>query len=142
MSNELYNQITWESFKIRVKNDFNIDFVKIDDFFKKGYTWLPLEDHEDLEDIDILNCLANLRTFEGILCVVTDASYQKNLGPFQVKSEDISSFVINHWNNFGERFLETDVLIINFQLKLAWIFHHEGVYSLIDLKKTRGDGSF
>lgn len=131
----LYNKITWESFKIYVKNDFDIDFIRIDDFFKEGSTWLPLEDYEDLSDNEILNCLASLRDLEGTLYVITDASYQKNLGPFKVESANISSFVKNHWNNFGERFLETDVVIINFQLKLAWIFHHEGVYSLINLKK-------
>jgi hypothetical protein len=134
MSNELYNLITWVFFKTLVKKHFNIDFVKIDDFFKKDTEWISLNDYEDLNDDEILNSLEHLREFEGTLYIVTDASYQKELGPFQVESANIKSFVSNHIENFGERFLETDVLIINFELKLAWIFHHEGVYALVNLK--------
>lgn len=134
MSNVLYNLITWEYFKSLVKRNFNIDFVKIDDFFKEGTEWLSLEDYENLNDDEILNNLASLKNFEGNLYVVTDASYQKELSPFQIESTNIKSFAENHKNIFGERFVETDILIINFELKFAWIFHHEGVYALIDFR--------
>lgn len=128
-----YSIISWEHFRKLIKENFCISFIKIDDFFKEGTEWFSLDDYEDLNDEEILSSLESLREFEGTLHVVTDASYQKRFGPFQVESTNIKSFVINHMKNFGERFLETDILIINSKLKLAWIFHHEGVYALINL---------
>lgn len=68
---------------------------------------------------------------EGELIFVTDASYKKDLGPFRVDAASIREFVREHYKNFGEHFLETDVIIINMEIKVVWIFHHEGVYSLV-----------
>jgi len=53
------------------------------------------------------------------------------MGPFRIESANIKNFVNSHVEQFGERFLETDVFIVSFDLKSIWIFHHEGVYALI-----------
>lgn len=132
--NSLYTCISWQYFKSLTKQHFNIHFVKIDDFFIEGTTWHSLGDVNDLSDLEIVMLLSGLEQFQEKLTVVTDASYQKDLGPFQVESSSIVDFAIKHFDLFGERFCETDVLIISFERKLAWIVHHEGVYAVVDLK--------
>lgn len=125
------NVLTWEYFKLKVKQHLNIDFVKVDDFFREGTKWFTLEDWLNTDDLDILHCLESLYPFEGKLIIVTDASYKKDLGPFIVEANRINEFIENHYKNYNEYFLDTDVIIINLEKKLVWIFHHEGIYSII-----------
>ena len=135
MSSNIYNIIEWSEFKSLIKQHFNRQFVKIDDLFTDDSIWYSLENYDELDDIEIYNCLDSIKKFKGILYVVTDASYQQNLAPFIIHSNNLKKFVEKHYETFNENFLETDVLIISFELNLAWIFHHEGVYSVIDFSK-------
>ena len=41
-------------------------------------------------------------------------------------------WVIIELSYFGQRFLDTDLIIIDMDFKNAWIFHHEGVYGLVE----------
>ena len=65
--------------------------------------------------------------------VITDASYRNTLGPFEVEANNIQRFIEEHNKNLGEPFLDTDIIIVSIELKLAWVIHHEGVYALINL---------
>lgn len=132
----LYKLIKWDSFKDIVKQSFGINFVKVDDFFKSDIVWNKFEGWEDATDIDIISALSILKPFVGELLIVTDASYKSNLSPFCVKAEVLMEFANKHSENFGEQFYDTDVLIINPKKRLVWIFHHEGVYGVIDLTKN------
>ena len=132
MNKITYTLVPWSTFKDLIITRFNINFYKIDDMFIHGAKWNYLEDWLEVSDLEILHCLECLKPFTGELLVVTDASYEKGLSPFIMNSKDIKQFVESHSNNFKQRFLETDVLIINLELKIAWIFHHEGVYGLVE----------
>lgn len=61
----------------------------------------------------------NLKPFEGELYVISDASYLNNHGPFKVEARFLRDFIENHMQNFGQLFLDTDVIIVSFKLKLA-----------------------
>lgn len=132
----MFEVIDWDVMISLVKKHLNRNITKKSStsryFEKEGAIWIRSEEYQHLEDIDILSCLEELRKFEGDLYIITDVSYKEDLGPFKVKSTDIYEFIENYWNNFGEYLLYVDLLILNFELKLAWIFHHGGVYSIID----------
>lgn len=132
MLDNSYSIITWDNFKLNIKNNFDIDYIKIDDLFVAGTNWVSLEDWEDADDLELLDCLSRLKPMEGELTIVTEASYKKNLGPFCVKASGIREFVLAHYKNFEDRFFETDVIIANNEKKEIWIFHHEGVYAFMD----------
>lgn len=129
MENKLYKIVQWEKFKYIIEQNFKISFRVVDDFFVNKpimHKW------KELKDVDIYYTLSKLRAFEGKLLVITDVSYRSNLGPFEVVAENIESFINEHYRSFGEPFLDTDIIILNVELKLAWIIHHEGIYSLIN----------
>jgi hypothetical protein len=133
VSHGLYNLVTWQNFNNLIKQCFNINFRKVDNFFMPNTVWHRLNGWEQLEDVEIFQYLADLRAFEGMLFVITDACYQDSMGPFHLNATNINDFAKDHLNNFGECLFNTDVLVISIELKLVWIFHHEGVYGLVDL---------
>ncbi|WP_371368286.1 hypothetical protein SRRS_19220 [Sporomusa rhizae] len=132
MTNKLYDILTWEHVRNLIKQQFGVNFIKVDDFFREDTEWFPLDDWENANSLEIISLFNNLKTLEGKLIIITDASYKKELGPFHVDAFDLNEFVIKHKQSFGETFLDTDILILSVDLKKIWMFHHEGVYALID----------
>lgn len=138
MDSEPYKTISKEEYKKLLKLHFNVSPHKIDDYLvtddgkELNPKWFPEEDWESKEDVDLLELLEDIRIFEGDLLVLTDSCLIRNLGPVLIDSEHLREFVKNHLKNFGVCFFNTNVIIINLELKLIWIFHHEGIYALVD----------
>lgn len=140
--NDYYNMISKEQFSDLIKGHFNI--IKpndVDSYFMSGITGKPIncECHranewweQNPEDEEMYRLLENLHTFQGELLVVTRACWFENIGAFKVNSVELKKFVENHQRFFKYYFFDGDTLIINFELKLVWLFHHEGVYAFID----------
>ena len=135
MNDKLYTLIPWDRLRDLIKMNFDINFNKIDDLCIPDIKWFSLENWLNADDLEILQCLESLYPFWGELMIVTDASYTKELSPFMVNSVHIGQFVKNHFSNFNQHFLETDAFIINFESKIAWLFHHEGIYGLAKYNK-------
>lgn len=135
MENNLHSVISWDDFNFLTRRHFNIVFRSVDelldlDAYKGAHlTWHSLDNWESQEDLAILRKLENVKSFEGTMYVVTEASYRPGLGPFMVAEENINDFVRLHLNNFGECCFNGDVLIISFELNQIWMFHHEGIYA-------------
>jgi hypothetical protein len=136
-----YAIISWEKFKKILLKQFDINFNNIDSILEHDaiYTneikWHELKDWENIDDIDILTYFEKLKSFRGMLYVVTEASYNKAFGPFELETSDLHTFALNHLDAFGESFFNGDVIILSIDIKSVWIFHHEGVYSVINLGK-------
>lgn len=130
MYNTLYKVIGWAEFVENLKTDFNIVFKTIDDVFVNNPR---LHQWDEIEESEIFDMLERLNCFEGELCVITDVSYRKNMGPFKVNSEKLEEFINKHDELFGESFLDTDILIFSQKQRIIWVIHHEGIYSAIYL---------
>jgi hypothetical protein len=137
MKNRLYTLVPWANFYNFIKKWSNVEFRKVDDLDTGNLSWLTANRWEELDDLEILQFLADLRHFEGKLLIVTDVSYGKKFGPFEIDAVCIQSFVKQYKVDFGECFFNGDVLIVSLDLKLVWIFHHEGIYGLVDLTNFR-----
>ena len=123
-----YEISSWEIFKGKIKQLFKVDFIKVDDLLVNEpviYRW------EEFIITEIYNKLSELKGFEGDLFIVTDVSYNEGMGPFVVNSNDLEDFIKNHDDLFGEPFLDTDIIIISFEHKVAWVIHHEGIYTVV-----------
>lgn len=130
MGNKLYQIVQWENFKSLIEKNFRIVFRTVDDLFVNQpilHRWKVFKESE------LFDTLSKLRPFKGTLLIITDASYRNNLGPFEVEANNIQRFIEEHNKNLGEPFLDTDIIIVSIELKLAWVIHHEGVYALINL---------
>lgn len=138
----MFEIIKWSELLELVKINFHIELRKMnftpDAFSKDEVEVLWYDNYEELENIEILERLEDLRKFEGQLYIVTDESYEDEFGPFKVNASDIYEFVANYWGSFGKiggYFVNTDLMIFNFELKLIWIAHHEGAYYILDFSK-------
>lgn len=96
-------------------------------------SWTPVTDWESSEDTD-LACATGLFSvpFTGDLLVVSEHSLTSGRGGVLIASSGLEQFVKNHLKCFGECFFNGDVLIVESEGRLLWLFHHEGAYSLIE----------
>ncbi|MCE5285667.1 MAG: hypothetical protein LLG02_07455 [Pelosinus sp.] len=130
MGNTLYRIVNWETFKLLIEKNFKIVFRTIDDLFVNKP---ELHQWEKIEESEIFDILSKLRSFSGTLLVITDVSYRSNFGPFEIDANNFQRFIDEHYRNFGEPFLDTDIIIVSIEFKLAWVIHHEGVYALVNM---------
>jgi hypothetical protein len=133
MNNKSYTVVKWGYLNHHIKRYLDIDFRKVDDLCVKDIIWHSVGRRQDLVNEEMFELLATLTDFQGGLFIVTDNSYEKNLGPFAIDASNIREFARDYLRNFGEQLFNTDVLVISLQLKLVWIFHHNAVYGLVDL---------
>ena len=139
MDDKKYSILKWSYYESLLINNLGVKPTKIEDYelSNNGKSieskWYDIEDWESLDDLTILGYLEELKPFRGELLVVTEASYfNDKLGPFQVNAVDMKQFVNSHLESFGECFFNGDVIIVSINDKLVWIFHHEGMYTLIN----------
>lgn len=128
----------WEIFGALFKKSFGFEFKSLEDFinFLSGKNselkWYNLNGWETLDDNEIFKNLNDLREITGVIYIITEASYRNNLGPFELKGEQLSSFIEGYTEQCSECFFNGDVVITNLVKRLLWIFHHEGVFTFID----------
>lgn len=134
----MYEIIKWDEFTNLIMEKFNIKFTKNcgkpDLFGKDDKLWIKKEGYEDLENIEVIQCLEEIKPFVGVLYIIADASYRDDLGPFKIQAKDIYEFANKYCYELGEYFVNTDLMIFNFELGVIWIFHHSGFYDVISFK--------
>ena len=119
--------ITWNEFNDKMKKVFGKSFRYVDDLYFNVEKEVTFGENAELEDDQALRYLQDLYNMNGELCVITDICYEKNQGPFIVKSNEIQNFVNTYKLTFGEAFYSTDIIIINFEEKVLWVLFHEGI---------------
>jgi hypothetical protein len=111
---------------------FGLDFSSVNDFFTRaehldGWTsyvgcW------EYAPDEDVFLKLTETAFPVGRVFVISDTSYNKDVGAFDIDCERLEELVAQHRTLFGDRFFDTDLIMLDQSRCSAWIFHHEGVY--------------
>lgn len=93
--------------------------------------WTTIANWEEIPDQELYQHLENAKTPTGMLLIVTEVSYQTNLGAFKVAGSDVRQFVAEHRSRFGECFFNGDVLIVSKEQNTVWLFQHEGVFTVL-----------
>lgn len=135
----MFDIVQWKEFENLIRKYFVKDYRMRqgpDAFYDEGDVWIRTEEYENSSDEEILQCLENQRKFEGDLYVINEDSRFKNIGAFKIKAENLyedieicTSFCL----------VNTDLMIFNFELRVAWIFMHEGFYIVKDYSNRNID---
>ncbi|MES0809695.1 hypothetical protein ABLO27_09455 [Roseibium sp. SCPC15] len=130
---------SWEEFSSLLHEKFNypnrypskfIEYV-FTNIQKFEYEYIP--NWEDLDDTEIFDIVCWKKNYDGQLYVITDALYEKGRGPLKIDGFFLRELVQKHRAFFGEPFFNGDVLMISFEKKFIWDFHHNGASANIDL---------
>jgi hypothetical protein len=101
-------------------------------------SWRPIPRLEDRDDIAVARATRLLETSRNFeLVVVTDPSFRDGNGAFLVERGGFESFAEWHLAEMGEVvFSSCDVLAWARASGQLWLFHHEGVYSCVDIVRV------
>ena len=105
---------------------FGKDFKNADELYFNVIKQINFEEGKELEDIEVLIILEELNKINGYIHVITDYCYEMQCGPFVLDASEIKTFVKSFRQNYDQPFYSTDIVIINFEEKLIWVFFHEG----------------
>ncbi len=122
------NQImSWNEFEEKMAAAFGRSFRKVDELYFNVEKEIRIGERVRFGDREVLEYLRALHHMEGELCVITDHCYVCRHGPFVVEAKEITYFVDTYPAVFGEAFYSTDIIVVNFEEKLLWVFFHEGM---------------
>lgn len=120
--------MSWDEFNNKMNNIFGKSFIVVDELYFNIEKEINIGERRILDDYQVLKYLQELHEIEGPVYVITDLCYEKKYGgAFFVEANSMAEFVQTYKNKFGEAFYSTDIIIISFEIKLIWVFHHEGV---------------
>ena len=103
----------------------------------QGGQWPRLDGADDLEDSAIYQHLAPLHTPRSRVLVVSEVSYKRGSGAFEMKADHLPVFVDSHRGLFREVLFNGDVLFLDPDEGVLVMFHHEGVFGRFSLKPAR-----
>jgi DNA mismatch repair ATPase MutS len=130
MNQTIFKLIDWNELKNMLKQNYSIEFIKLDSLYNSNSKWIRNDELEELNDIEILSELKKLHEMNGTLYIISDVSYRADLGPFIVDSNCVNEFVEKHLDFFGERFWDTDTIIISFENNVMWFVQHDNYLGL------------
>lgn len=131
----LYQIEEWENVTERVSAmgiSVRLKKITVDDFYIPGTKMVEVPDFCNLSDEELLLYLEELRPLSGEICVITDICYREGFGPFLLEADRLEGLVKNHRAIFSDDFFSTDAVIISFQERMVWMFHHSGLVGLFD----------
>lgn len=94
---------------------------------------------EEIEDKTIYNSVLKDAEFKGKVIIITEASFLTAKKAFCLDFSFLPEFIKKHRVLFKERFFDGDVIIFSQYQRKIFIFHHEGVYTVIDLPPSSSD---
>jgi len=94
--------------------------------------WQAIEKWQELSDSEIFRICTAADIPNGPVSVISEASYREGLGAFQIQAESLTQFVPMHRFIFSECMFDGDLLILDGNGRVAWAFHHEGMYLVFD----------
>ena len=119
--------ISWQDFERKMIQVFGRNCHNVDGLYFNVIKENRIGERIRFKDDEVLRYLQELYNMTGELYVVTDYCYEHNHGPFIVRANEIESFVNTFKDIFGMPFYSTDVIIVNFEKKILWVFFHEGI---------------
>ena len=94
-------------------------------------TWSKVEDWELLDDIDILNIFTSGKKPDGELYVANELFYKDGYGAFSIHHLNLPEFILCHLSSFGQCFFNGDVIILQRDKSIVWVFNHDGFYKVL-----------
>jgi len=85
-----------------------------------------INDWEFVDDIEILEKFKLGRFASTVLYAITDISYSKNIGIFEIQIQEFEKFITSYCKEFGECFFNGDVIFILPHDNAVFLFHHDG----------------
>lgn len=94
--------------------------------------WNRIDDWESSSDIEIARQTGLLDVpFAESSLIVTEASFSPDRGAFLVPASRLGDFVKEHLDAYGECFFNGDVIVADTAGHHVWLFHHDGLYALV-----------
>ncbi len=100
----------------------------------RGGQWPMIPGADALEDGAIFQHLAPLHTAKSRMLVVSEVSYKKGSGAFEMEAHRVPHFVASHRGLFRETLFNGDVLFFDPDDAVLVAFHHEGAYARFSLR--------
>ncbi len=119
--------MSWGEFEKKMVETFGRSFRLVDQLYFNVEKEIRIGERVSFGDLEVLGYLQSLHHMKGELCVITDHCYERDHGPFVVGAEEITGFVDTYPEVFHDAFYSTDIIIVNFEEKLLWVFFHEGM---------------
>ncbi len=123
----MYKKTVWKEFDKRMFQVFEKSIHCVDGLYFNVIKENRIGERISFKDNEVLNYLQDLHSMTGELYIITDYCYEHDYGPFMVGSNELERFVNTFKTVFREPFYSTDVIIVNFEQKLIWVFFHEGM---------------
>lgn len=117
----------WEKFERKMLQVFNKNIHCVDELYFNIIKENRIGERINFKDEEVLEYLQNLHTMTGECYIITDYCYEHDHEPFHINADKIEEFVSTFRAVFDEPFYSTDVIIVNFEKKLIWVFFHEGI---------------
>lgn len=92
--------------------------------------WVNIDDWEELDDLQIYERLTHDVVPTGLLYVVSDATFTRDGNGIEIEACNIRRWIVEHRALYGECVFGLDTFIFSFDQRIAWIFHHEAVYTI------------
>lgn len=135
----IIKKISWNEFGKRMKLVFGKDFKNVDELYFNVVKQINFGEGAEFEDLEVVIMLEKLNKLNGHLHVITDYCYENKCGPFVLDANEIETFVKSFRKIYKQSFYSTDVVIVNFEEKIIWVFFHEGICWLTKGKFNDGD---
>ncbi|UHM89761.1 hypothetical protein [Rahnella victoriana] len=95
-----------------------------------------INDWQSFNDEEIFAIINGCLYLESDVYMICDVSYSQCKGVFHLKSSEVSAYVSNYYDTFGEYLFEDDVYFIFPKNKKLLVYQHEGYHMLYSLPLT------
>lgn len=125
--------VSLQRFLSFINRTAGINYASVPEFVKylesQGGRWPRLEGADAMDDAAIYQRLAALHEPAGRVLMVSEVSYRRGSGAFEMDARQLPHFVVTHRGLFKEVLFNGDVLILDAEKGVVVVFHHEGVYA-------------
>ena len=134
----LFCVVTLKRFTDLVNSASAIQYGSVPELFgqleHRGGQWPMIPGADALDDSTIFQHLAPLLTAKARVLVVSEVSYKRGSGAFEMEARKLPQFIASHRGLFRETLFNGDVLFFDPDDAVLVAFHHEGAYARFSLR--------
>lgn len=125
------DHISWDEFDAKLYEVFGKKIKKLrrtEDLYFNVVKRVEIGDLAYVDDMETLYHLQDMQEMEGELYVAVGYCFLPGKGPFVVNANEIHDFVKEFYDEYGDTFFSLcDIVIINFEKAVIWVYFHEGM---------------
>lgn len=132
-----FQTITWDESHNRLKTTLGCHPI---DLAKLSYSGNNVTEYchqiaewQELYDIELLNIILPNHYIVDSVYVVSDISFIRDIGVFNLTSQNIHGFVNGYFEQYGECLFDGDVFLILPEDKKMVVFQHDGYHMAYSL---------